>query len=237
MIKKLFIISFVFSLLTNSVFASTTSATSTPKKLTDDEIINIWKPYTVRVTCISLDSKGDRKSYSDGSGLLSKSLKGVPVVVTNKHVLYTKNNTLSSYCNIYLPVTKETIKVLKKDYFTSKDKDIANLAIRKPTESITSLLKNDKEVSENCKNIKFDSTENIAILGHPTGSNKLDISVTKGVVTGYEEYFYISSASVVTGYSGGVAISLRDNCYLGIPTYAKRDDLSKSLILDVNKMK
>lgn len=236
MIKKLFTIFFTLSLLTTNVFAVSV-ATTTPNKLTENEIINIWKPYTVRVTCISLDSNGNRKSYSDGSGLLSKTLKGAPVVITNKHVLYTKNNTLSSYCNVYLPTTKEIIKVLKKDFSASKNKDIANLAIRKPTESITDLLKNDKQISNDCKNVKIDSTENIAILGYPIGSNKSEVSIVKGLITEYEDYFYVSSATIVSGYSGGVAISLKDNCYLGIPTYAKKDDLSKSLILDVNKMR
>lgn len=234
MIKKLFIILFAFTVTTTFVSANSTSTTAS---LTEDEIINIWKPYIVRVTCITLDEYGNKKSYSDGSGLLSKTAKGLPMVLTNKHVLFTKNKKLSDYCNVYLPTTKEVIKVTSKDRTGSKTKDIANLAIKEPTESVTNLLKNDKQISKDCKNVKLDSSEKIAVLGYPIGSNKSEVSVVKGFVTGYEDYFYISSATIVSGYSGGVAISLKDNCYLGIPTYAKGDDISKSLILDVNKMK
>ncbi len=234
MIKRLFTI--FFALILGTSFTSANS-TSTPVTLTEDEIINIWKPYTVRVTCITLDEYGNKKSYSDGSGLLSRSSKGTPLVVTNKHVLFTKNKKLSDYCNVYFPTTKEVIKVTSRDRTGSKTKDIANLIIKKPTDSVTNLLKNDKLISKDCKNVKLDSSEKIAILGYPLGSNKSEVSVIKGTITNYEEYFYVSNATIVSGYSGGVAISLKDNCYLGIPTYVKKDDLSKSLILDVNKMK
>jgi hypothetical protein len=201
-----------------------------------EDVVKAWRPYTVRVTCITLDSNGNKKSYSDGSGFLAYDPTKGPSVITNKHVFYVKDGISSNYCDVYFPESKEVVKVEKKDrYVSSKGYDKGTLVITQPSEYISNLAKNPIAISKDCKNAKPDSTDDIVILGYPMGKPKDDISYAQGKIVGYQDRYFVSTATIVSGYSGGVAVSLKDNCYLGIPTYAQKDDLSKSLILDINK--
>lgn len=201
-----------------------------------EDVIKEWRPYVVRVTCISLDSNGNKKSYSDGSGFLAYDPVKGPSVITNKHVFYTKDGISSNYCDIYFPENKEVVKVEKKDrYVSSKGYDKGTLVITQPSEYISNLAKNSITTSRDCKTTKPESTDDIVILGYPIGKPKDDISYAQGKIVGYQDKYFVSTATIVSGYSGGVAVSLKDNCYLGIPTYSQKDDLSKSLILDINK--
>lgn len=206
------------------------------KAITNEDIISVWKDYTVRVTCISLDENGLKKSYSDGSGFLIYTSKGISVL-TNLHVLYTKGNKLSDYCNVYIPKTNETFKVLKKDRFSGKYQDRATLNIKIASRDLKELMRKSKAVSVDCKEEQLVKDIDIAFIGFPIGSDKTKASSIKGKIVGSEDDYIVSAINIVSGYSGGVAISLKDNCYIGIPTFAKKDDLSKSLILNVNKFK
>ncbi len=201
-----------------------------------EDVVKAWRPYTVRVTCITLDSNGNKKSYSDGSGFLAYDPAKGPSVITNKHVFYVKDGISSNYCDVYFPESKEVVKVEKKDrYVSSKGYDKGTLVITQPSEYISNLAKNSITTSRDCKATKPESTDDIVILGYPMGKPKDDISYAKGKIVGYQDRYFVSTATIVSGYSGGVAVSLKDNCYLGIPTYSQKDDLSKSLILDINK--
>lgn len=201
-----------------------------------EDVVKAWRPYTVRVTCITLDSNGNKKSYSDGSGFLAYDPAKGPSVITNRHVFKIKDGTYTDYCNVYFPENKEVVKVEKKDrYVSSKGYDRGTLVITQPSEYISNLAKNPIAISKDCKSTKPDSTDDIVILGYPIGKPKDDISYAQGKIVGYQDRYFVSTATIVSGYSGGVAVSLKDNCYLGIPTYSQKDDLSKSLILDINK--
>ena len=85
------------------VVASTTPEIVPPKenyKLED--VIQAWRPYVVRVTCVTLDSQGNKKSYSDGSGLLTSNITKGPYVVTNKHVFKVGDGSvIADYCDIF----------------------------------------------------------------------------------------------------------------------------------------
>ncbi len=201
-----------------------------------EDVIKEWRPYTVRVTCITLDANGNKKSYSDGSGFLTIDPNRGPMVFTNKHVFYVKDWTLSDYCDVYFPESKEVIKIEKKNRFVSgKGQDRGALVITQPSEYVSNLVKNKKITVNDCLRANTDSTDDIVILGYPIGKPKDDISYAQGKIVGYQDKYFVSTATIVSGYSGGVAVSLKDNCYLGIPTYSQKDDLSKSLILDINK--
>lgn len=201
-----------------------------------EDVVKAWRPYTVRVTCITLDSNGNKKSYSDGSGFLTVDPSKGPTIFTNKHVFYTTNGASSDYCDIYFPENKEVVKVEKKDrYVSSKGYDRGTLVITQPSEYVSNLVKNKKITVNDCIRANAESIDDIVIMGYPMGKPKDDISYAQGKIVGYQDKYFVSTATIVSGYSGGVALSLKDNCYLGIPTYSQKDDLSKSLILDINK--
>lgn len=200
-----------------------------------EDIVKEWRPNTVRVTCITLDAQGNKKSYSDGSGLLTMDLSKNIFVLTNKHVFYI-NGHLSDYCDIYFPGNGEVYKVEKTERSVSSiGKDLARLKILRPTEYIKEVIQNSSK-KRDCKNKTVDSTDDIVIIGYPQGKPKNDISYNTGKIVGYLDDYFISTATMISGYSGGVAVSLKDNCFLGTPTFQKKDDLTKSLILDINKI-
>jgi hypothetical protein len=71
-----------------------------------EDVVKEWRPYTVRVTCITLDANGNKKSYSDGSGFLAYDPARGPSVITNKHVFYVKDGVSTNYCDVYFPENK-----------------------------------------------------------------------------------------------------------------------------------
>lgn len=201
-----------------------------------EDVVKAWRPYVVRVTCIVLDSNGNKKSYSDGSGFLTFNPAKGPTIFTNKHVFSLPDGTATNYCDVYFPDSKEVVRVDKKDrYISSKGYDKGSLVITQPSEYVSTLSKNTRFTINDCIKANQDSTDDIVIMGYPMGKAKDDISYSSGKIVGYNDHFFISTATLANGYSGGVAVSLKDNCYLGIPTYSQKEDSSKSLILDINK--
>ncbi len=199
------------------------------------DVVKTWRPYVVRVTCIVLDENGNKKSYSDGSGFLSNDPKGA-LIITNKHVFNPYNNPVTDYYDVYFPESKETVRIEKKDRYTnSKGHDLGALVITDPSSHISNLLRNDSITSRNCTAVKSDSDDSLVIIGYPKGSSKTDVSYEQGKLSGYIGSYFISTAKVTEGYSGGIAVSLKDNCFLGITSAAYKEDLTKSLILDVNQ--
>ncbi|MCD8508057.1 MAG: serine protease [Candidatus Pacebacteria bacterium] len=61
--------------------------------------------------------------------------------------------------------------------------------------------------------------DQIIIMGYPSIGAESTVTVTEGIISGYEGDYYITSAKVERGNSGGAAILVRENCYLGIPTF------------------
>lgn len=202
---------------------------------TTQDIVKTWRPYVVRVTCIFLDANGNKKSYSDGSGLLSNNPSKDSIVVTNKHVFSPANMASSDYCEVYFPESKEVVKVEKKDRFVNgKGYDLGALVITQPSKYISELTKKQLTETKDCS-LSSEATDSIVIIGYPKGASKEDVSYKEGQLVGYRDPYFISSATVAEGYSGGIAVSLKDNCFVGTVSAAYKEDLTKSLILDVNK--
>ena len=84
--------------------------------------------------------------------------------------------------------------------------------------------------------------EKIVILGYPSIGSKTDITVTEGIVSGYDEKdgdaFYITSAKIDKGHSGGAAVSIEKDCYLGMPVFVRLGEVeSLGRILDFSVIK
>ena len=78
--------------------------------------------------------------------------------------------------------------------------------------------------------------EAVVVLGYPGIGSDTDITATEGIISGYEDTYYVTSANIDHGNSGGAAILLKDNCFLGIPTYVESGELeSLGRILDWNE--
>ena len=58
-------------------------------------------------------------------------------------------------------------------------------------------------------------------MGYPGIGTQGGITATEGIVSGIENQYYVTSAKIDQGNSGGLAVLVKDNCFLGIPTWAK----------------
>ena len=93
-----------------------------------------------------------------------------------------------------------------------------------------------------CADIK--TGDNLFISGYPVGGGGLDgdlLTTTGGIVSGvdYGEYdrYFVTSAKVDSGSSGGLAI-LENGCFLGVPTAVlDGDHESLGRIMDVRKLR
>jgi len=74
-------------------------------------------------------------------------------------------------------------------------------------------------------------------LGYPGIGGNNDITATEGIISSYDGDYYITSAKIEHGNSGGIAILIKDNCFLGIPSYAEAGEIeSMGRILDGSKV-
>ncbi len=174
-------------------------------------IIKEWRPRVVLIVC-------DQIQW--GSGTLIKFNDSDYIdVVTNKHVVKINNN-LPNNCYIYLPFkesgTGYKLSVWGSNIEESLKYDWATIPLKLPNEYTKSTAPTEDYI---CKE-KALIGDKIIILGYPAIGSSEDITVTEGIISGYDEEFYITSAKVEQGNSGGATILLKDNCYLGIPTLA-----------------
>lgn len=203
-------------------------------------IVNQWRPRIAHIECKWYGPNGNLLTDVLGSGLLSKDLMNTNFVFTNKHVITNEWEQIPSTCTIRLPESTEisTIAVQQTNsndpyswtISTDKDFDVGQLFIKNPTPYIVSTASQ----IDYCKK-RASVGDQLIILGYPGIGSQTDITATEGIVSGYDGGYYITSAKVEHGNSGGAAILLKDNCYLGIPSYVDSGELeSLARILDFN---
>ena len=192
-------------------------------------LIQKWRNYIAYIECTWENLLGKNVVYR-GSGLF----KSVGVV-TNLHVIsqtsYTGEITRPKYCIVVLPddqevfVNEENIYKWSDEY----DYDIGFLFIQNQTQNMQNLARLNPPICEN----KALIGDEILILGYPIIGSRQDITVTEGIISGYEGGYYITSAKIEQGNSGGAAILIKGDCWLGIPTFAELGNIeSLGRILD-----
>lgn len=200
-------------------------------------IIKSWRPRVAYIECtFRYSDTGQIYDYSSGSGIALK-LKNndgiaVTTIVTNRHVFSDENGYGPSKCFAKLPDNDSIYEVNNNDiklgiggidwgYFHITNSD--------------SYIKNLVSQDLNWCQSRAEIGEPLIVLGYPSyGSDYSEITATEGIISGYDEKYYTTSAKIEQGNSGGVAILQKDNCYLGIPTAVKLGAFeSLGRILDV----
>lgn len=206
---------------------------------TINQIVKDWGDAVVLVKCrwySATDGSLIKEGY--GSGFLSKATNGSSFVNTNKHVVYVDNKYIAQDCDIVLPKYNEVYNV-SANYETMVMEDIASwdpydfsqITIRNPTQ----IIKNVSKVPKLCQS-EPEIGDQLVVLGFPGIGSSKSLTVTEGIVSGIEGFYYVTSAKIDSGNSGGAAFLLKDNCYLGMPTFANVGDVeSLGRILDVRK--
>ncbi len=197
------------------------------------KIVNQWSPYVVALKCsFYLPSTGELFLQSNGSGLLTHWGSGLVAVLTNKHIVSAISigrDDLASECLIKFP--QENISFTSKNMAVLSDKfDWGLITLDFSNEYIQALLQSPPNLCSENPTLG----DGVVILGYPSIGDQKNVTVTDGIVSGFDDNYFITSAKVEKGNSGGAAISLGGNCYLGTPTFSWAGEIeSLARILDV----
>ena len=201
-------------------------------------VIEQWRPRVAYIDCSWYGQSGLIEEAS-GSGVLGpKTADGGFFILTNKHVVANAKGNPATTCSIKFPdireaytITADLQKMTMEEISFDPNYDYGNILIKRPTQEIISLANSKYTVCTG----KAKVGEQVLVLGYPGIGSSNDITVTEGIISGYEGGYYITSAKVEHGNSGGAAILVKNSCYLGIPSYAYSGEVeSLARILDLS---
>ena len=172
-------------------------------------IIESWQDKIVPVTCFFPSGK----KYGSGTIAL---VAGTAKIATNKHVI-TNGSETATTCQATIDGEKVTIE--GKNIWTSSSSDHGFLTLPQ-SGSLLGKASTFKACTYEAK-----VGDPMVILGFPSIGSASQVTATEGIISGREGNYYITSAKVEQGNSGGAAILTKGNCYAGIPTFARKGGL------------
>ncbi len=192
-------------------------------------IIKQWRPRIADVSCEWPPQNGKQAIKSGTAVLLPSTDIAAPQLFTSKHVV-TYLDKLPELCTLTFPDQSERIQVTGEAMTLSQTKyDWAKITLTNPPLYARLLA----ALPANRCNTPPSTGDTVLILGYPKIGVKEDITATEGIISGVENNYYITSAKVERGNSGGAAILSKQNCYLGIPTFVDAGQIeSLARILD-----
>ena len=166
---------------------------------------------------------------SSGSGIAIKFENTPSAILTNKHVLIDSSGYGADSCSAKLLDSNETLS--SSDIRSStKEYDLGYIYINNPSDYFKNLTSSFPTLCSQ----KPSLGDEIVVLGYPSIGSKNNLTATEGIVSGFDGNYFITSAKVEQGNSGGAAILLKDNCLLGIPTFVTLGKVeSLARILDI----
>jgi len=175
--------------------------------------IQKWKNLSVYVECTFTS----QNLISSGSGFIqlfgTKNGPTIPKIITNKHVVTDAQGYSADYCNFYMYGGHSYYEPYTDFELGSGDW----VYIPIPSDNYTSAV----SYKKSCTDSSASLGDKITIFGYPTDGSHSGVTVTTGVVSGDEGNYYVTDAKIDHGNSGGVAVLNKDDCYLGIPTWAQ----------------
>jgi len=194
-------------------------------------IIKNWEPKVAYIECHSVMKNSYLNYTTNGSGIIFKFSDEPIKVLTNRHVLISPNLYDLNYCNVTLSGSNETFVVGASDIEVSLNEyDWGTLIINNPDENMNAVASTFINFCEQ----KPKLGDTVVVLGYPSIGSKDSVTATEGIISGFDGNYFITSAKVEQGNSGGAAILSKNNCLLGIPTYASLGQVeSLARILDI----
>ena len=193
------------------------------------EVIKEWRPRIAMVNCEWVGANGKKTTKLGSAVLMPNPTSANPEMVTSKHVL-TNLDELPKSCTLTFPDQAEKIAFTSSAITLSNTKyDWAKITlINSPAFAAQLALK----PATRCPTPPA-TGDSVIILGYPKIGTKNDITATEGIIAGVDDNYYITSAKVERGNSGGAAILTKQSCYLGIPTFVDAGEIeSLARILD-----
>lgn len=202
---------------------------SQKKELDTASIVSQWKTNVAEITCEWQYSNGQAYSRARGSGYIVAVNGKAEIIVTNKHVVIDDSLNGTEYppdwCTIKVYGVGEA-KVYGSDVpfsAVSDGSDIAHIDLKKGVTPLSNTLIN-VPVRNRCI-ADPEIGDKVVILGYPAIGTTGGITATEGIVSGIEGKYFVTSAKIDHGSSGGVAVLAKGNCFLGIPTWVSSGEL------------
>ncbi len=182
-------------------------------------IIKEWHPRIVYLSCQFSYPNGTVYQQQSGSGTLGINTAGKVSLATNRHVITDQNSNLAFLCQIRVPFDKVYSVYINNNnvYYLNSGPDVAYIQIDDADENVKNSAINKDKMCD----VLPDLGAKILIIGYPTIGSQTDVTVTDGIISGFDGNYYITDAKVDHGNSGGAAIDLKNDCYLGIPTWSE----------------
>jgi len=200
-------------------------------KINLSSIIESWETKVVYLECDFQLSNSNIHYSTFGSGVLIKFDDLPTKVITNKHVLIGPAFYNLKSCNVrffnnstkyYVPVEDMSVSSLGYDW--------GILDINNTDENIKNITSVPTKICDQKPNLG----DEVLVLGYPGIGSKDGVTATEGIISGFDGNYFITSAKVEQGNSGGAAILQKESCLLGIPTYASLGQVeSLARILDI----
>lgn len=169
-------------------------------------VITSWNTYVYEITCLFESTEG-KLGKGRGSATLERVQGGVRFI-TNKHVLETPGAKLIE-CDLAQPGSDVSFSIDAKDISVNEENDIGYGPVK---EAVFGMLPWQK-----CSEAPVIG-ERVIILGYPGIGAKVSVTATEGIISGFDSDYYTTSAKIEKGNSGGAAIDIKRNCFLGLPT-------------------
>ncbi len=186
---------------------------SVPAPDTTASLVKEWSARIAEIECTWTYTNGTPYARGSGSATIAYHKDSIKAF-TSKHVLLFENQYGPRQCKLILPGNKEytVVNNFENNYFVGTEEDwgFIKLASDKTLNTITQ-----KDIKV-CKNVEIG--DKVLVLGYPGIGSQTGLTVTEGIVSGFDGSYYITSAKIDKGNSGGAAILAKDNCYLGIPS-------------------
>lgn len=199
-------------------------------------VIRTWAPRIPRVECTfaQQDNNGLTSFSSSGGAGTFFTLDDQNYILTNEHVLKEEGEVLQT-CTVVFTDTDQDYVFDMSAIDTNFDQglDVGRVKVVAPPKHILDRMALETDMCQERPVIG----DQIVILGYPSIGAEGSITATEGIISGFEDEYFITSAKVEKGNSGGAAILIRENCYLGIPTFTaagRAESLAR--ILDVRSI-
>ncbi len=194
-------------------------------------VIEGWQLLVAYIACNFQMGNSSVNYGTSGSGVIMKFDNEPAKVLTNRHVLLGPAFYNLISCSVKLSDSSSEFSVPIDDIEVSaSDYDWGVLSINDSDENLEKITSDFPKLCDQ-KPLLGDE---VIVLGYPGIGSKDGVTATEGIISGFDGNYYITSAKVEQGNSGGAAILIKDNCFLGIPTFASLGQVeSLARILDI----
>lgn len=183
-------------------------------------IISEWRGRTAFLLCSGTNLYTNRTYSQSATAYVSDFKGGVWGLLTNKHAVTDDYGNVVTGCTVTIPGDPNPIYVSSVNIQLHPDPliDAARVNIDNNDSFISSLSK--KQMCARQTDIKINTGDQVIILGYPAIGSPTDITATEGIISGQDYPYYVTSAKIDHGNSGGLAILVKADCYFGIPSGA-----------------